>query len=308
MNPLDEVVGQETVKRTLGFYNNVFNSGGVVPTTSFIAPKGCGKTMLAEAFGKKMFLDSGGTKNCHVLNCSAIKGLDQFINQFVVSHLIDKECTVVFDECSELKKPLTMALLTMLAPNKRNRNTFCYDDYNIEIDFTKHTFIFATSEPHKVFHALMDRTKRIELEEYNLDHIGEIMLTQEVDIAADILEDVSATCRGNARSAIQRAKDIKNYLKTVGKDMFNKDHWTELKAIFGILPLGLSNLELQVLKVLAGRPDGTSLTRLSAITGLTKEALQRDVELYLMKNELMTIETSGRVITGKGQDYLKVLA
>jgi Holliday junction resolvasome RuvABC ATP-dependent DNA helicase subunit len=307
VNPFDEIVGQSATKRTLDFYTNVFKSGGVVPTQTFIAPKGCGKTMLAEAFGKRLFLESGEVKHCHVLNCSAIKNLEQFISQFAIEHLVDRECTVVFDECSELPKKLTMALLTMLAPNKRNKNSFSYEDYQIDIDFTKHTFVFATSEPHKVFHALMDRTKRVELEEYSVDDIGEIMLMQDVDIDAKILEKTALTCRGNARSAVQRAKDMLSLLKTTGENMFKQSHWDQLKDIFNIKPLGMSNSEMKVLRVLNERPDGTSLTRLAACTGYTKEALQRDIEMYPMSHGLLAIETSGRVITPKGINYLKSL-
>jgi len=307
VNPFDEIVGQASVKRTLDFYTDVFKSGGVVPTQTFIAPKGCGKTMLAEAFGKRLFLESGGVKHCHVLNCSAIKNLDQFICNFAIEHLVDRECTVIFDECSELPKKLEMALLTMLAPNKRNKNSFSYEDYTIDIDFMKHTFVFATSEPHKVFHALMDRTTRIELEEYSVDDIGEIMLMQDVDIDASILEKTALTCRGNARSAVQRAKDMLNLLKTTGDVMFKQSHWDKLATIFDIKPLGMSKSELKVLRVLNERPEGTSLTRLAACTGYTKEALQRDIEMYPMSHSLLAIETSGRIITGKGQEYLKNL-
>lgn len=307
VNPFDEIVGQASTKRTLDFYNNVYKSGGVIPTQTFIAPKGCGKTMLAEAFGKRLFLESGGTKHCHVLNCSAIKNLDQFIAQFAIEHLVDRECTVIFDECSELPKKLTMALLTMLAPNKRNKNSFSYEDYVIDIDFKKHTFVFATSEPHKVFHALMDRTKRVELEEYSVDDIGEIMLMQDVDIDSTILEKTALTCRGNARSAVQRAKDMLSLLKTTDETMFKQSHWDQLKDIFDIKPLGMSKSEIKVLRVLAERPDGTSLTRLSACTGFTKAALQQDIEMYPMSHGLLAIETSGRVITPKGITFLKAL-
>jgi Holliday junction resolvasome RuvABC ATP-dependent DNA helicase subunit len=47
------------------------------------------------------------------------------------------------------------------------------------------------------------------------------------------------------------------------------------------------------------------LTNLSAKMGMTKAALQRDMEMYLQKMELIEILPAGRALTGIGQEYLK---
>jgi Holliday junction resolvasome RuvABC ATP-dependent DNA helicase subunit len=75
----------------------------------------------------------------------------------------------------------------------------------------------------------------------------------------------------------------------------------------GINPLGLNATEISILRYLKENTDGTSLTRLAAKTGFSKESIQRDYELFLMKHSLICIETSGRQITPKGIDYLKQL-
>ena len=49
------------------------------------------------------------------------------------------------------------------------------------------------------------------------------------------------------------------------------------------------------------------LTQLSSITGVNRGALQKDLEIYLQKRNLINIEPSGRLITRKGIDYLKVI-
>jgi len=48
-----------------------------------------------------------------------------------------------------------------------------------------------------------------------------------------------------------------------------------------------------------------TITNLSAKTSLTKEMLQRNVELYLMKNNLIEVRPTGRALTKKGHDYHK---
>jgi len=73
-----------------------------------------------------------------------------------------------------------------------------------------------------------------------------------------------------------------------------------------VLPLGLNRIELQLLRILRDVRD-CSLTNLSAKTGLTRECVQRDFEMYLQKMNLMRISTSGRNITPQGLDYLKLL-
>jgi len=54
------------------------------------------------------------------------------------------------------------------------------------------------------------------------------------------------------------------------------------------LPLGVNRIELQILRIMQEKM-GSNLTVLSAKTGLTREAVQRDFELYLQKQGLMEI-------------------
>jgi Holliday junction resolvasome RuvABC ATP-dependent DNA helicase subunit len=79
--------------------------------------------------------------------------------------------------------------------------------------------------------------------------------------------------------------------------------WDELKCVLGILPLGLENTELQVLKILRER-GACSLTNLSAVTGLSSNSIRSEFELYLLKHGLMEVAQGGRKITAKGDQYL----
>ena len=74
----------------------------------------------------------------------------------------------------------------------------------------------------------------------------------------------------------------------------------------GILPLGLSVQELNLMRYMA-RKKATRLTELAAITGLSKGAIQKDYELYLSKMGLMEIQPEGRSLTTKGLEYLNDL-
>jgi Holliday junction resolvasome RuvABC ATP-dependent DNA helicase subunit len=302
-----DIIGQNTVKKALGFYIEGYQKTGVIPHLMFTAPRGCGKTTMATAMAKNL-TKNGSIKPLITLNCSTIKSLKQFFNMIVIPHMVDADATVLFDECSELPKDVTMALLTITNPNPRNRNEFSYEDYNVEFDYRRLSFMFATTEGQSIFHALMDRMERIDLEEYKLDELGKIVMLglEGYTVEDKALEQVSTVLRGNARAGQKMAMKMKLYLNAKGKSNFDLKDWKELTGKLGILPLGISVQELNLMRYMA-RKKTTRLTELSAITGLSKGAIQKDYELYLSKMGLMEIQPEGRSLTTKGLDYLNEL-
>jgi Holliday junction DNA helicase RuvB len=304
------VVGQETPKRILSLHLNIYEDTSIFPHTLLVAPKGFGKTMFAKSIGANLVSrQTGKPKDFFEISCASIRNLTQFYNSVLLPYCIDKEVTLFLDEASELPKDVTMALLTMLNPNKENSNLFIKDDLSFTCDFRKHTFLFATTESHKIFHALADRLERIELEEYTHDQLGRIIVKNlEKDFVIDdkALFDASSVLRGNARAAQKLARCVNDFIKYKHQKSFSMDVWQELKAKLGLRPLGLSQLELQVLKTLRERGP-CSLTQMSSVTQMSRKSLQSDVELFLLKHGLMKIDTDGRGITQKGVQYLENL-
>ncbi len=192
-----------------------------------------------------------------IFNCSQLRNLRQFWNEIVIPHIHDKDCTVIFDEASELPKDVAMALLTILNPNKDNRNTFAYEDYQVDFDFSRQTFMFATTEGQSIFHALMDRMERIDLQEYSVDELGKIVLIglSDYEIDADALTKVATVLRGNARAAQKMAGHIKTYLDGNGLTKFTLNDWKKLQQEKSILPLGLLEKELEKLLTLRSIQD-----------------------------------------------------
>ena len=309
--PFPQIVGQTRAKRLLKFYIDGYRASHIIPHLMFIAPKGCGKTMMAKAMGRNLTQreDSTKPKTFLEINCSTIKSVKQLFNQIIIPHVNQKECTILFDEASELPKDVTMALLTILNPNATNRTTFSIEDYVCDFDFSEQSFIFATTEAQHIFHALMDRCERVDLEEYTYDELGQIVkrVLPEVNFDETALKRVSSVLRGNARAAQKMATNIQAHLAAKSTNHFGLGDWGYLEHHLGILPLGLSPIELQVLNFLDKRKN-CSLTYLAAKTGLTKACLQRDFEMYLQKHNLMEITTEGRGITMKGKKYLKAYA
>lgn len=303
----DNIIGQEKVKKRLNFFLEGQAKSRLSPHILFSAARGSGKTLIAQTYADQLINSEGKTRRRMTINCSSIKTLKRFVNDILAAHVIGKEITILFDEASEIPEDMTMALLTILNPNQQNSNSFSYDDLTIDIDFRNVTFLFATTEAHKINPALMDRLERVDLEQYSIENLSAIVQKNSAANITDVaIEQISKVLRGNARKATQMANHIALYLSTKNKQTFDIDDWKDFCSNMGINPLGLSPMEIRVLQCLAEKSE-TTLTNLSAKTHMTRESLQRDIEMYLQKTNLMEVTPTGRKLTHAGRHYLENL-
>ena len=79
--------------------------------------------------------------------------------------------------------------------------------------------------------------------------------------------------------------------------------WNKMQKKFGILPFGLTNTEVQILRALNKR-GACSLQMLSAITGMSRQAIQLEAENNLLRKGFMDIDGK-RKITNKGTKILE---
>jgi len=298
-----EIVGQEKTKAKLNFLLEGFEQTKIMPHLLFVAPRGCGKTMIAQETAKIM----NRQKNV-IVNCSTIKNVKSFFNQVMLPFVYDKDTTIIFDEASELPRDVTMALLTILNPNTNNQNDFTFEDGTYTFRFNQNSFIFCTTEAQKIFHALADRLYRIDMEDYSYVSLGKIiqnnLKSKSQFIELDVIDEVASVCRGNARQAQSLANQVSSYLSSKKSNKLTSGGWSEIKGKLSIYPLGLSEIELNIIKILKEYGE-VRLTNLSAKTNLTKDMLQKNVEMYLMRNNLIEIRPTGRALTKKGHDYHK---
>jgi len=299
-NYFPDLVGQHAVKKKLSFYLNAFEKTGMCPFLNLIGAKGLGKTEFAKAFAKNLSNDDGDRRAFLELNCSTIKNNEAFFEQIFLPLIADNEITILFDECHALPQDLTMAFLTIFNTEKNARKNFEWNEMTFEFNFKKQTFIFATTESDKIFPPLKDRLTTIDFEPYTEDELAEIvkLCSPEVSFGDGCLEAVATTIRNNARSAVKRAKEINLYCGAKGNYHFSVYDFEKLSDSVGILPLGITYTEKQILETLNNCGSAT-LTGLAAKLGMSKSALQRDHELYLLNKNLMTIDGK-RKITGEG--------
>lgn len=303
--PFDNLVGQNSVKKKLNFYLESHQKTGTVPFLNFVGAKGLGKTEFAREFSKNIIKSDGSKYPFIEINSSTVKSLGQFFEQIFLPYIQDNEICILFDEAHTLPKDVTMAFLTIFNTEiNSNIKEFLYKDTSYEFNFNKQVFLFATTESDKIFAPLRDRLVTIDFDIYSQENLQEIFARALPDIKfnEDALNLLSSTFRGNARNCIHRVKDVRFFAETREITTFTLDDAKNLCDTLGILPQGLTSIEWRILDIL--RKDGrTSLQGLAAKTGLSRTALQRDHENYLLQKGLMEIDGQ-RLITKRGCDLI----
>ena len=290
----ESLIGQDHIKKQLGFYHKSYKASGVTPFLMFNGCKGTGKTEFAKEFAKSL------KKPLLEINCSTIKNSAQFFEQIFMPVIMDNEITILFDEAHALPEDLVMSFLTIFNIEKSTKKHFSWRENNFEFNFERQSYIFATTEQHKLFSAFKDRLTIIDFKPYTKKELGVIIENRLdwVKFGAGVIDQIASTLRGNARSAVKRSKEIEMYCESNNVSEFNLSDWNELCNLVNIKEFGLTNSEIEVLSILKQRGECT-LNMLSAATGLTTTSLQRDVEVHLLRLGFMKIDKT-RQITALG--------
>lgn len=300
------LIGQSEVKSQLGFFAEAQNKSGVAPFLMMSGAKGLGKTEFAKAYAAALKNSDGSKRPFLEINCSTIKNANAFFEQIFVPIVMHNEVTILMDEAHMLPKDLVNAFLTVFNTEKGTYKEFHHAEQIFPFDFRMQNFIFATTELDKLFSPFKDRLTIVDFRPYSTAELGEILklsCPDYVEFKDDVLTEIADTTRGNARSAVKRAKEISLFCDSNYVSDFGSDEWEKLKAVLDIKPLGLSNIEVEILKILEER-GSCSLQMLSAITGMSRTAIQREAEIYLLKRGLMKINGQ-REISGRGLNVLK---
>ena len=300
----NNLIGQSEIKRQLEFYSQAYQKTSVVPFLLLNGAKGLGKTEFLKQFSKSLTNEDGKPRPMLELNSSTIKNNQMFFEQIFMPIVQNNEVTLFFDECHALPKDLVMAFLSILNTERTPFKEFNWREFTFEFNFTKISMIFATTELDKLFAPLKDRMTILDFKPYKTDELSEIIKgrLEDVEFEDGVLEDIASTTRGNARSAVKRAKEIETYCETQNSNVFMKEEWNRLRQILGIKPLGLTNIEIQILDILKERGPST-LQTIAAVTGMSRTAIQKDAELYLLQKALMKIDGT-REITRLGTEVL----
>ena len=293
------LIGQDSLKTRLEFYSEAKSATGTIPFLMFNGAKGLGKTEFAKCFAKSL------GKPMIEVNCSTIRNAEQFFEQVFIPAILDKDVTILFDEAHALPKDLVMSFLTIFNIEGAKTKRFEFGESSFLFEFERQTFLFATTELDKLFPPFRDRLTVVDFEPYKPSELAGIINKKIdwIDFKDGIMDEIAETVRGNARSAIKRALEISAYAEVHNKSTFDRNDWKELGRLLGIMPFGINNTELQVMRILKKR-GACTLQMLSAVTGMSRTAIQKDAEIFLLKQGFMRIDGK-RELTGEGTKALE---
>ena len=301
----NNLIGQDEVKRQLSFFAKAQNKTGVAPFLMMSGAKGLGKTEFAKEYSQNLKNKDGSKRPFLEINCSTIKNANAFFEQIFLPIVMHNEITILLDEAHMLPKDLVNAFLTVFNTEKGTYKEYHHAEQIFAFDFAKQNFIFATTELDKLFAPFKDRLTIVDFKPYTQQEMADIidLVCGEIEFDDGLALDIADTTRGNARSAVKRCKEIMLYCESKNKKDFTNKDWKSMSHTLGIKPLGLSNIEVEILKILKERGN-CSLQMLSAVTGMSRTAIQKEAELYLLKRGLMKINGQ-REISGKGVNILE---
>ena len=155
----------------------------------------------------------------------------------------------------------------------------------------------------------MSRLWPIHLDHYTPTQLGKILKTNlpKIKFGPKVLDAVASVLRDEPRKAVQYANRIFSFLKKRKKKSFLLKDWETLCEFLNIKPLGLTSSEIRLLQALA---TGTefSLTHLASKLDMEATAVRTNLEIFLLKKNLMQVKPTGRSLTKAGQKYLKEYA
>jgi len=299
----DKLIGQEKVKKRLNFYSRLHKRRYPLPTIMFNAAKGSGKTEFARQFHNTIKRDDD--HKFFEINCGTIRNAEDFFEQVYIPSIAGKNRTVLFDECHALPKDLTDVFLSAFNVEGHEKKQVTFGMNIVTFDFLKQVYLFATTELHKIFPPLKDRMTTIDFKPYTQSELGDIIKlnTKDIKYDSDVIERIVSCLRGNARSAVDMARQIREYCIVENHNAVDVMVWRNIMSEHDILPFGLNNTEVQILRALKKR-GACSLQMLSAITGMSRQAIQLEAENNLLRKGFMEIDGK-RKITNTGTKILE---
>ncbi len=298
-------IGQDKLKSKIGFYLETHKKTQIFKNLLISSPRGVGKTELMTQISKNLFKPDGQQKNAYLINGATLKNVSGFVNNIVIPLVSNNQhVTIAIDEIHAVESDVIAWLLTILAHSDNHITKNSYDGIDYFFDFRYFSFISATTNAEKLPSAFSSRLKRIEFEPYQEKDLETILHKNSPNIIYKdkIEEKIVSVIRNSPRFVVDISKDIESFCNLKNNNEFGKKDWAEFKRIHNTRPLGITNLELQVLKYLT--MGEKSLTSIAAKLSLDTTTVRRDVESYLISNNLMEI-SGKRHITGYGLKILR---
>lgn len=302
-----DFIGQSIIKTQLSFLLNAYQHSRILSPLLLVAKRGDGKSDLSRRIALNLTNSNRtGPKKLIEINSASVKTVESFVEKIIIPFVAgNKEVTLFCDEFAKIGEPVSDWLLSVLCPNAEHRTFAYHGGTRYDFDFRYFSFIGATTDAHLVSLPMKSRLRRLEFEPYsNIDLIKILHRNCDIEFRDNIEHEIVKVLRSSPRATVMMAQDIRQYATNENKNSFGRRDWENFKFILGILPLGLTRNELQLLRYLDEGP--ATLTCLSAKFSLSIAELRQEIELFPMASGLISIDGK-RKLTHKGKELLESL-
>lgn len=301
---LKEFIGQENIKKRLEIYlYSAKKRNTVLDHLLLYGPPGLGKTSLAYVIANEM--DS----KISIISAPSIKETCDLVS--ILSSL-DPGDILFIDEIHRLDKEIEEILYNAM-------EDFCINiTYKseegakiIKLDLAPFTLIGATTLASNISRPLRDRFGII----FNFNYYTENELSLIIqknskklgfDIDLEASNILALRCKKTPRIANNYLKRIYDYMIFMKISKMDRTHIYESLKIIGINKFGLTELDINILKVLHYNygDQPVSLESIAAIINENTNNIRDLSETYLVNIGLIARTKRGRKITDKGIQFL----
>lgn len=314
---LDKVIGQERAKKTLKLFTTGYRRRGYLPPVGVFGGSGLGKTHLMTEWA-----DDLGAELIYI-NGTSVKDAMAFRSFFEdAANNSGKYYLMFIDECHGLPRKVQENLLSVLeqpailctvAP-KDLGVVRCVDGrrYINKGDVIREelpqnmSFALATTDPAKLKDPVLNRLRRIQLEQYTMDDKIKIAMMHLVDNGVTASAALHQALANRARSI----RDLKTQLCETFMDLRalhggeETDLLESLDDVLGIDADGATDQDIDYLEYLTENP-AVGVDTLAGKLGVDKQEVAKRVEPFLLSKGWIQITGRGRKLTNAG--YKKVL-
>lgn len=303
-----DFIGQGHLRNRINFMVQGYKESQFIENLLFKSRYGAGKTFACRRIMQNLNGNTNAPKVQIEINSASLQSVGGFFDQIVIPYVASGDkVSLFFDEIDCANPKIHQILLTMLQYDPHTKQSQLRDPRsgaNYDISFHNLSVLASTTDAQKIHPALLNRFRCLEMSEYSGDELCKILskYTNGITFTGDVEQEIIKTSRKSPRHiALRLANDISQYCLQKKKKTFGHADWNNMSHLLRIFPHGISENEFMLLKHLRQNP--CTLTTLCGKMCMQPQALRRDVELYLLAEGYMKIETK-RMLTTKGTEVL----
>lgn len=286
---IDEMVGQSEVKQVIKtLVSAAKKTNTAVPSILFAGPSGTGKTTAAKALAKERGVV------LHEVNAAILKNTNDLKNYL---KLIKEKDILFIDEIHALNRKTTEFLYSVM-------EDYLYQDkisgQNKTVKLPKFTLVGASTETGNLLEPLRMRFKFVaNFKEYTDDELCKIVhhvcQVYGFKLSNNIAKIIAKTCRGTPRIVVNRTEWIRSYFIANNLKSVSPQKVLEIIKLQGIDENGFNDTDRKYLKIVSDYGP-ISLNQIAQKLNIDKATVQKEIEPFLSKKNLINITTSGRVL------------